>query len=114
MTLPHPRARVRIRNTLGRTTAPAQTKIYVGNVEPHITTEMIKTVFEPFGMVVGAEMVQDPSNPGNVSCSCAVLGKCCRTFLVWWPCLVSFRLLSVLMLFLFEAARSVGGIYTAV
>eukprot|EP00903_Cladosiphon_okamuranus_P021627 g19885.t1 len=46
-------------------TAPAQTKIYVGNVEPHITTEMIKTVFEPFGMVVGAEMVVDPNNPGN-------------------------------------------------
>lgn len=66
--------------TVGRTTAPAQTKIYVGNVEPHITTEMIKTVFEPFGMVVGAEMVQDPSNPGNVSCSCAVRGKCCWTF----------------------------------
>lgn len=52
---------------LGRATAPAQTKIYVGNVEPHITTEMIKTVFEPFGMVVGAEMVVDPNNPGNVS-----------------------------------------------
>ncbi len=52
---------------LDRATAPAQTKIYVGNVEPHITTEMIKTVFEPFGMVVGAEMVADPNNPGNVS-----------------------------------------------
>ncbi|CAN0480624.1 unnamed protein product, partial [Hapterophycus canaliculatus] len=49
-----------------RTTAPAQTKIYVGNIEPHITTEMLKTVFEPFGMVVGAEMVMDPSNPGHV------------------------------------------------
>ena len=49
-----------------RTTALPQTKIYVGNVEPHITTEMIKTVFEPFGMVVGAEMVVDPSNPGHV------------------------------------------------
>ncbi|CAN0460467.1 unnamed protein product, partial [Laminaria digitata] len=48
-----------------RTTALPQTKIYVGNVEPHITTEMIKTVFEPFGMVVGAEMVIDPSNPGH-------------------------------------------------
>lgn len=53
---------------LDRTTAPAQTKIYVGNVEPHITTGMLKTVFEPFGMVVGAEMVMDPSNPGHVSC----------------------------------------------
>jgi len=49
---------------LARAKAPAQTKIYVGNVEPHITTEMIKTVFEPFGMVVGAEMVVDPNNPG--------------------------------------------------
>lgn len=48
------------------TTAPPQTKVYVGNVEPHITTEMIKNIFEPFGQVVGAEMVQDPNNPGNV------------------------------------------------
>ncbi|CAN0414039.1 unnamed protein product, partial [Ectocarpus sp. 12 AP-2014] len=54
-----------LKAAMGMTTAPAQTKIYVGNVEPHITTEMIKTVFEPFGMVIGAEMVQDPSNPGN-------------------------------------------------
>lgn len=50
----------------GRTTAPPQTKVYVGNVEPHITTEMIKTIFQPFGMVVGAEMVVDPTNPGHV------------------------------------------------
>ncbi|CAM9393561.1 unnamed protein product [Ectocarpus sp. 4 AP-2014] len=54
-----------LKAAMGMTKAPAQTKIYVGNVEPHITTEMIKTVFEPFGMVVGAEMVQDASNPGN-------------------------------------------------
>ena len=27
---------------------------------------MIKTIFEPFGTVVGAEMVPDPSNPGHV------------------------------------------------
>lgn len=49
---------------LARAKAPAQTKIYVGNVEPHITAEIIKTVFEPFGMVDGAEMVVDPNNPG--------------------------------------------------
>lgn len=48
-------------------TSPPQTKIYVGNVEPHITTEIITKIFQPFGQVVGAEMVQDPNNPGFVS-----------------------------------------------
>lgn len=100
---------------MGRTTAPAQTKIYVGNVEPHITTEMIKTVFEPFGMVVGAEMVQDPANPGNVSCSFAVLGKCCysRLFRLVSFSRFLFRVLSELLVVV-EAARSAGGIYAAV
>ncbi|CAN0424651.1 unnamed protein product, partial [Discosporangium mesarthrocarpum] len=39
------------------------TKIYVGNVEQHITTDMIRSIFQPFGKVVGAEMVVDPNNP---------------------------------------------------
>ncbi|CAM9648544.1 unnamed protein product, partial [Choristocarpus tenellus] len=58
-------ASAQLKAAMASNAAPPQTKIYVGNVEQHITTEMIRTIFQPFGNVVGAEMVVDPSNPGE-------------------------------------------------
>ncbi|CAM9433559.1 unnamed protein product, partial [Phaeothamnion confervicola] len=41
------------------------TKVYIGNVAPVVTAEMLRAVFQPFGLVIGCEMVSDPANPGQ-------------------------------------------------
>jgi RNA recognition motif. (a.k.a. RRM, RBD, or RNP domain) len=63
----------------GGTTLVGNTKLFVGNIELAITSDMIKQIFGPFGTVISCELVADPENPQKVALnySCTSCAACC-------------------------------------
>jgi hypothetical protein len=57
----------------GGTTLVGSTKLFVGNIDLAITSDMIKQIFGPFGTVISCELVADPENPQKVSVVACIL-----------------------------------------